>query len=151
MKNREGFFDDGEKRECTKCKTLYLKTSKTVTLCPSCNTERVKAQAIEKKIWRRARSRASNRGLMFDIDVEDIVLPEVCPILGMPLKENKGKSGAYPDSYSLDRIDNSKGYVKGNIRVVSQLANAMKASADREQLLAFAKHIIKEYENSGKD
>jgi hypothetical protein len=47
----------------------------------------------------------------------------------MPLKYNKGRSGFFPDSPSLDRIDPSKGYVKGNVRVISARANLLKNDA----------------------
>lgn len=142
MINRENNFDDGTNRECTKCSAIFKKTSKTVTICNTCNSERVKSQSTEKKMWQRAKTRARNKGMEFNITPSDIVLPKVCPILGVELKENKGRSGAFPDSYSLDRVDNSKGYIKGNIMVISQLANSMKASASKEQLIAFAKYIL---------
>lgn len=89
----------------------------------------------------RAKSRAKDRELTFDIDISDITIPEVCPILGIPLFCTVGKSGAYKNSPSLDRIDNSLGYVKGNVWVISQLANAMKCHANSEELKAFANWI----------
>ena len=72
---------------------------------------------------RRARARAQEKYRAFDIDESDIVIPEKCPILGIPL-----------DCFSLDRIDSSKGYVKGNVQVVSCRANAVKGSATIEEL-----------------
>ncbi len=142
MINREGHYDDGVTRACTKCGNIFQKTSKTVTLCKECNTNRVKSQSLEKKMWRRAKARAALNGLEFNIEVEDIIIPDVCPILGIPLKENKGKPGAYKDSPSLDKIDPSKGYVKGNVQVISQQANQMKFNATRDELFKFAKYIL---------
>lgn len=55
-----------------------------------------------------------------------------------------GRGGA-PDSYSLDRIDNTKGYVKGNIQILSHLANSMKHTATAKQLLLFATWVLKTY------
>ena len=132
-------------RECTSCGVHFKKTSKTVTLCNKCNSERVKSQPLQTKIWRRAYNRARAKGIPFDLEVSDIIIPEVCPILGIPIKENRGKPGAYKDSISIDKIEPSKGYTKGNIQVMSQLANQMKGSATPEQLLTFAHYIIKTY------
>ncbi len=92
-----------------------------------------------------AKTRAKRKGIEFSLTDIDVSLPEVCPILGITLQSNYGTGGWKHDSYSLDRIDNSLGYIKGNVRVVSNLANQMKSYADKEQLLAFAKWVLKEY------
>ena len=94
----------------------------------------------------RAKNRSKINGLEFNIGLEDIVVPEFCPVLGVKLDEFKGKSGGRPNSPALDRIDNSKGYVKGNVMVISHLANQMKASANAEQLLSFANWILSTYQ-----
>lgn len=144
-RNREGYLTDGVNRECTKCSNLFKITSKTVTLCNACNSERVKSQSLEKKMWMRAKRRALEKNQEFNIELSDIVIPEVCPILGIKLFENKGRSGGENHSPALDRIDNSKGYIKGNIMVISHLANCMKSSADKEQLLKFATWILSQF------
>lgn len=48
-------------------------------------------------------------------------------------------------SPSLDKIIPSLGYVKGNIQVISLLANKMKTSATIEQLRIFSKNVLKMY------
>ena len=72
----------------------------------------------EKGLLKTAKHRAIKRGIEFNIDLSDIVIPDVCPILGIPLviADGTGKAGGRMNSPSLDRIDNTKGYVKGNIR-----------------------------------
>jgi len=120
-------------------------------ICKPCNSKRVKSQTPEKRMWQRAKQRARAKGMESTLEVEDIFLPKVCPILGIELKVNSGRPGAYDSSYSLDRIDNSKGYTQDNIQVISQIANAMKANASAEQLLLFAKYILKTYEETGED
>jgi hypothetical protein len=47
------------------------------------------------------------------------------------------------NSPSIDRIDNTKGYIKGNVIVMSTLANAMKNKASFEQLKSFSTNILK--------
>lgn len=143
MKNREGYYVTDTERECTKCGTVFMKTSKTVTLCPTCNTERVKNwKTPEYSLWARARSRVKTSGLSFDIEVSDISIPTHCKYLCIPLVVHKGSSGGKPASPALDRIDNTKGYVKGNIQVISHLANQMKASASEEELRLFCTNML---------
>lgn len=77
---------------------------------------------------KRAEQRAKKNGLVFDLTVDDIVIPEFCPILGVPLEIGEGK-GPKPFSPSLDKIDPSKGYVKDNIIIISMRANQIKSNA----------------------
>lgn len=140
-RNREGYLVGETERECTNCGSVFNITSK-MTLCKECNCNRVKSYSPEYKLWLRAKQRSKTSGRVFNIDKEDIVIPERCPILDVPLVVHKGKSGAYQDSPSLDRIDNSRGYEKGNIQVISQLANSMKGAASNQQLRKFATWIL---------
>jgi len=138
MKNREGYIVTTETRECTKCRSMFLNKSKTVTLCPTCNSSRVKGESQEVRMYRRAKARARTSGVEFSIEKSDVVIPKICPVLGINLKHKIGSSGGSDNSPALDRIDNSKGYVKGNVQVISHLANMMKSSANVEQLQKFA-------------
>lgn len=71
-----------------------------------------------------ARKRAKDKGIDFSITVEDIYIPDVCPVLGIPLF--KGEGSRTDNSPSLDRVDNTKGYIRGNVCVISFRANALK-------------------------
>ena len=91
----------------------------------------------------RARSRARRTGRKFDLTLEDIPeIPVRCPVLGMELKvrQDGGRSGLYPDSISLNRIDPDKGYVKGNIEIISQRANHLLSNATIEELEKVLRH-----------
>jgi hypothetical protein len=69
-----------------------------------------------------------------------------CPILGIKLKVgNYTDNEGWRSSPTLDRIDPSKGYIRGNIQFISGLANAMKSQAGEEELLLFAKWVEKTY------
>ena len=83
-------------------------------------------------LWRSAKSRASKRGILFEIEIADIIVPEVCPVLGIPLNTGVGK--VTENSPSLDRIIPEKGYVRDNIVVVSHKANTIKNNATIEEL-----------------
>ena len=84
-----------------------------------------------------SKQRAKKKGLEFTITANDLILPDKCPILNKPftLLDNKY-------NYSLDRIDNSKGYIPGNVKIISRLANTMKNNATNEELEAFAHNIL---------
>lgn len=90
----------------------------------------------QKKLLISARSRASNQKMDFNLKKEDIYVPDVCPILKTPFKMNTYYTA------SIDRVDNEKGYVKGNVQVLSHKANAMKNSATNKELWMFAEWII---------
>lgn len=93
-------------------------------------------------ILKRAKDRANKFGLDFNLTEEDIVIPMICPYLKCPLTLELGK-GYQDTNVSLDRIDNSKGYIKGNIEIISTLANKMKTSASWEQLERFSTEVLK--------
>lgn len=143
--NRQGYLISDTERECTNCGKIFKLTSKTVTLCNTCNSNRVKSTHPKKKMWQRAKNRAKQKNLEFSISLDDFNIPSHCPILGIELQEHTGSSGGRPNSPALDRIDNSKGYIKGNVTVISHLANQMKTSATEKEMLAFAKWVLVNY------
>ena len=83
-------------------------------------------------------------GLPFTIALSDIVIPKCCPVLGMSLKSRFG-TGKKPgrNSPSLDRVNPQKGYVKGNVIVVSFFANQIKTNATPDQILAVGRFYKK--------
>ncbi len=114
------------------------------------NKEKLKAANLKYRLanpelcmLRAARQRAQKRNLEFNISVEDIVIPDRCPILNLKLQRAIGKGQFLSNSPSLDRIDPSKGYIKGNVWVISQRANVMKSDATKEELILFSKWISK--------
>lgn len=91
-----------------------------------------------------ARHRAKEGNIEFSISPADILVPEFCPYLETKFSfENKA---TIP---SLDRIDPTKGYIKGNIQVISWMANQMKNNASIEQLMVFAKGIMQVHSKAG--
>lgn len=93
-------------------------------------------------LFLQARRSARYRGLDFNLEQGDVVIPEVCPYLGCPLTSTQGQGRVWTNA-SIDRIDSSKGYIKGNIQIVSVLANSMKQQATIEQLQAFAEGVMR--------
>ncbi len=91
------------------------------------------ATSHESRIFNRARSRAKRKGQEFDITLADIVIPELCPVFGVKLVH--GDSDWTP---SIDRIDAARGYIKGNIAIISNKANRLKNNATADELRAVA-------------
>ena len=86
--------------------------------------------------------RSRRRGLVFDIEASDISdIPSTCPVLGVRIEIRSGGRGkGNPNSPSVDRIDNSKGYVKGNVKIISLRANLLKKDGSAEELRLVAKY-----------
>lgn len=95
-------------------------------------------------IWYRARTRALKMGKEFTISEADVKVPEFCPVLGLKLRMELGHRMAKDTSLSLDRIDNSRGYVPGNVRVISMRANTIKSDATAAELRAVADYVDRE-------
>jgi hypothetical protein len=92
-----------------------------------------------------ARQRAKKRDCRFDLRETDFDIPEVCPILGIPLV--RGGGHIQPGSPTLDRLVPALGYIKGNVWVISAKANVMKSDASPRELLRFAKWVLDIYES----
>lgn len=80
----------------------------------------------------KARVRAKQKSLPFDLTLDDITIPTVCPVLGIPIQRQDVKPNDH--SPELDRIVNALGYVKGNVVVVSRRANRIKNDATIDEL-----------------
>lgn len=97
---------------------------------------------LAKRLVTAAKTRAKKRGLDFSIDHTMIEIPTVCPVLGIEMFVGDDK--AHYGSPTLDRFDNSKGYVEDNVRVISRRANTLKSDASLEEM-----EKIVEYMKSG--
>lgn len=83
-------------------------------------------------LFHAAKARAKKLGILFNITREDVVVPTHCPVFGFLLEH--GTKGFHESSPSIDQIDPTKGYVKGNVIVVSFKANRMKQNATVDEL-----------------
>ena len=89
-----------------------------------------------RNLYHNAKANARRKGLPFDIELSDLTLPDVCPVLGIKLIRGDGaRTDASP---SIDKIIPALGYVKGNVIVVSWKANRIKNDANAAELLAVA-------------
>jgi hypothetical protein len=88
-----------------------------------------------KELCARAKKRADKLGLPYLLTPSQLVIPERCPALGIPLRVGGKRSMNSP---SLDRICPSEGYVSGNVRVISDHANRLKGARSPRQLLVLS-------------
>lgn len=89
----------------------------------------------------KAKQRAKKYGYEFNIENSDIQIPELCPILEVSFV--LGDKGNYEYTPTIDRIDNTKGYTKDNIQIITKKANSMKNSASIQELKTFCKNILR--------
>ena len=89
-----------------------------------------------KYLWERAKRRSKQLNIPFDIELGDIIIPDRCFVFGFPIQVMSDDQDC---SATVDRIINHLGYVKGNIVVVSWLANQLKRDASLLELRLLAK------------
>jgi hypothetical protein len=91
-----------------------------------------------KEILQRLKQSAKKRNISFDLtlsDINNLSFPITCPVLGIPLRWNRGEPK--DDSYSFDRIDSSLGYTIDNIEIISFKANRAKNNLNEEEMKKF--------------
>ena len=150
--------------KCSKCSQLKIFDSKQrATKCIECSRKYSKEKAkkyyrakppkkgtyntIENTLLISAKNRAIKKGIEFSIDYKDVVIPDRCPVLGIKinrfLEDTSQSNKSRASSPSLDRLDNSKGYVKGNVAVMSYRANVLKGQGTSKQHYQIAKWMRK--------
>lgn len=90
-------------------------------------------------LLKKAKDRANKNNIPFNITIDDIVIPEYCPVLGIPLAMSNGQPS--DNSPTVDRINNNLGYIKGNVSVISFKANRLKSNLSIVELKRFANWI----------
>ena len=141
-----------ESRQCKSCQADISARQLRCVFCVACSAKRKKAYERKKRrnrdqrlraagdvtsILRQRRTKATQRGLVFELTAETLPpIPTTCPVFKVPF-------GTHVGPPQLDRIDNSKGYVPGNVQWISGLANRIKNSATGLEILAVAKHTLK--------
>ena len=146
---------------CKDCRKLYRRDEKKIHSRKYYNEHKEhylelhkkwREENLELKLWHSCKQSAKRRNMDFDIEPSDIVIPLFCPIFGIALDTHAESGGGLgydwkinPYRPSVDRIDNTKGYVKGNIHVISWRANSLKRDAsisELEKLYLYMKGLI---------
>ncbi|HEX5126494.1 MAG TPA: hypothetical protein VFW00_07115 [Rhodocyclaceae bacterium] len=107
---------------------------------------RTKPQIALSLLVANAKYRAKKRGVEFTITPLDLEMPQKCPVLGIEIEHgNDDQSLSARDcAPSLDRRDNKKGYIPGNVRIISWRANRLKNDATVAELEAVLRYMRSE-------
>ena len=131
---------------CSKCGVQEVSAGRSA--CKPCEALRaIKSREDHPKRWIliRVKMNAKNRGICCTLKERDIPdFPKFCPVLPwieLVYEVGKGRIGgdANPGTVSVDRIDSTKGYVPGNIRIISDRANRLKRDASDREMFALGK------------
>lgn len=127
---------------------LFIENSKG---CYSCRGKRISGKnnvnwsgynSISGTIFNHLKQSAKIRNIDFKIDIEYLDRLWVkskgkCSLSGIDITLKNSLSG----TASLDRIDSSKGYIKGNVQWVHKNINIMKRSIDQEEFIALCRLV----------
>lgn len=97
-----------------------------------------------KYLWLRAKGNAAAKGVPFTLHEQDLIVPDVCPVLGIPLFFTPNQ--ATPNTPSVDRIEAGGPYSKDNVIVISLRANTIKncgTPEEHQQIYEFFSHLQK--------
>jgi len=97
----------------------------------------LQSEETKDSLIRNAKARAKRNNVPFNLEVEDISIPEKCPLTDIPLVTHigSGKQGPRFNSPTIDRVIPERGYVLGNIEIISNLANALMGQETNPDLL----------------
>lgn len=105
-------------------------------------------QLEDNKYWRdsdysnslvaKIKAKSNHKGLDFNLDKLDLEVPTHCEVYGIPL----ARFGPLSHTPQLDRVIPELGYTKGNVRIISGLANRRKQDShieDLEKIIGYIK------------
>ena len=95
-------------------------------------------------LYQRVRNSSTKRNKKMTItreDLEQLVIESkgICAISGLQMTTLHGD----PNKASVDRIDSSKGYIKGNIQLTTTRANVIKKNWGDDDILEFCLAVVK--------
>lgn len=89
--------------------------------------------------FRAKKANAIRIGYTWNIDFSDIIWHECCPILGIKL--DYYAHSVQENSPSFDQIDAGRGYIKGNVHVISWRANRIKNNGTSQEHRQIADYL----------
>lgn len=139
-----GCFSDGIKKYRAKCKDCILVDRKNKFPETYQDKIRKKHSSVKNYISTLLNHCSKRKNKEYNLDIQyvlDIYEQQkgICNISGVPMTY---EYGAKTTNISIDRIDNNKGYVKGNIHLVCYISNVMKNQFSIKEFVEFAKKIV---------
>lgn len=107
------------KKAKNKCSTAFCKNRTPYTHCGTCRSRKSRRKDPVKYAFQNIKNRAKQRGKSFSLTLEEF--RKFC----VKTKYIAGK-GRSAESYTIDRIDNDKGYSIDNIQVLTKRDNVIK-------------------------
>lgn len=100
------------------------------------------ADTAKYKMYMAAKFRAKQQSIPFTLTLSEMPdIPERCPVFGFKLEHRNGH-GTFDRSPSLDKIIPEKGYVSGNVQIISGKANKMKSNATVEEVGRLYQYLL---------
>lgn len=146
-----GCFSDGLKKYRARCKDCILLLSKERQPETYKDKIRKKHSSVKNYISTLLNHCSKRKNKEYNLDIQyvlDIYEQQkgLCNISGVPMTF---EYGAKTTNVSIDRVDNNKGYVKGNVHLVCYVANIMKNQFSIQEFIQFAKKIVIYSQNKG--
>lgn len=131
-------------RDAAQKSTYYLANKEKINAASKRYRERAKYIYPWVTILQRARERAEQRGLAYDLDAAWARTSWTgrCAITDIPFRvDTSGNKGPKPFSASIDRIDCNLGYTKENCRFILMCVNNFRGTLGDEDMLLIASAI----------
>lgn len=126
------FYHSG--KPCVNGHWAYRRTNGGWCIACERNQKQRRKRDRAKHLLQQKKAQCKHYGIEFNL--KSVLIPEKCPALGIAL--DWGCSHAKP---TLDRVDPQRGYVEGNVQVISARANRIKNNATANELRRIADYI----------
>lgn len=122
---------DGRRNTCRECTKKYY-------------IQRMLDKPFD-KLHRNKKASCKKQGILYNLDAEYLnsIWTGKCPILGIELSKYSPYSKSSDKTAHLDRINPTKGYIKGNVAFLSSRANRLKNNASVEEVKSILNYMLK--------
>lgn len=114
--------------------------------CRACSKITKYKDTFTLSYMKKIKVRADNIGVEYNLNNDymyNLLIKQdnKCALSGLNIIFRESWQGPYEQTASLDRIDNTKGYIKGNVQWVHKDINFMKGSLDQDRFIELCSMI----------